>query len=121
MLRAIVAGLLVPLMVLLVTAAPSSVHACGGDDGMADGCSCIATDAEVPQAKRLPCCEPEPEAAPSPVVDLSDDPLPMAALGQSFGGVVAASYGAVDRSGVALARGPPPRQPLYLRHCSLLR
>lgn len=120
-LRAFVAGVLVPLMVLLVTVTPRSAHACGAEPGM-ESCPCTVVDAEVPQARRLPCCEPEPDARPAPAAVTPDVEPPH---GVAVLAPVTSSGPCPRPSLVSLPaswpRGPPDAVPLFLQHCSLLR
>ena len=120
-LRSLVAWLLVPLMALLLTVTPRTAHACGGEAGM-DDCPCTVVDAEVPQARRRPCCEPEPDAAPTPAADLDGRapsidalvPAPQPTTVPALRPVAVLAH-------EAWPRGPPRSVPLLLRHCSLLR
>lgn len=121
MLRALVASVLVPLMVLMVAVTPREAHACGGEEGMSD-CPCAVVDADVPQLRRLPCCEPEPEARPTPAAALPEveGEAVIAVLGP-ITTVVSLPRARPQAAPVVWPRGPPRPGPLYLRHCSLLR
>lgn len=121
MLRALVASVLVPLMVLMVMVTPRAAHACGGEEGMGD-CPCTVVDADVPQLRRLPCCEPEPEARPNPAASLPEaEGEAVTAVLAPITTVVTPPRPRAQAAPVAWPRGPPRQGPLYLRHCSLLR